>query len=179
MTAAGIADEMVVIRRERPGDREDIFRIHTEAFEQEFEARLVNVLREEDELKISLVAEVGGRIVGHIGFSEVTINSEVGGGNAIGLAPLAVLPDYQRQGIGSQLVREGLALAARIGYSIAVVLGHPAFYPRFGFLPARRFGIRWEFDCPPETFMVKELQDNALLGVRGKVRFHPLFSEMD
>ena len=92
-----------------------------------------------------------------------------------GLAPMAVLPVWQNKGIGSKLVEEGLKECERIGYEAVVVLGHPDYYPRFGFVPSVNLGIRSEYDVPPEVFMVKEIRDGALDGVTGTVKYHEAF----
>jgi putative acetyltransferase len=95
---------------------------------------------------------------------------------AAGLAPLAVLPDHQRQGVGSQLVRAGLETCRSRGLSVIVVLGHPEYYPRFGFVPASMKGLEYEHVGPSEAFMVLELQPGVLAHARGVVRYHPEFS---
>lgn len=88
---------------------------------------------------------------------------------------MAVLPDYQGKGIGSRLVRAGLDSCRRAGHAVAVVLGHPDFYPHFGFVPSRPFEIQPEFDVPDEVFMIQALRDGALTGVRGVVKYRPEF----
>jgi putative acetyltransferase len=89
---------------------------------------------------------------------------------------MAVLPSYQQRGIGSQLVREGLEQCRRVGHEVVVVLGHPHYYPRFGFAPAKSYGIEYEPNVPEEAFMVTELRAGALAGRRGKVKYQPEFS---
>jgi putative acetyltransferase len=96
----------------------------------------------------------------------------------MGLAPMAVLPARQRQGIGSALVRDGLGRCRELGYEAVVVLGHPGYYPRFGFVPASRFGIGCEYDVPAEVFMALELVPGALRGKPGTIRYHPAFAEL-
>jgi len=122
---------------------------------------------------LSLVAEVDGAVVGHILFSPVTIETEASTKSAVGLAPMAVLPGHQRQGIGARLIERGLQELRRQGHTAVVVLGHPGYYPRFGFERASRFGLRCQFDCPDEAFMALELQPGALAEVRGLVRYRP------
>jgi putative acetyltransferase len=141
------------------------------------EADLADALRVHVDPAISLVAEdeADGAIVGHILFSPVT----PGDGSPIriaGLAPMAVLPARQRGGIGSQLVSSGLAHCRERGFVAAVVLGHAAYYPRFGFRPASTFGLRCEYDVPDEVFMALELEPGALAGLSGTVRYHPVFA---
>jgi len=115
--------------------------------------------------------------VGHIAFSRVKVEAEHSSFEAIALAPMSVLPANQRKGIGSQLVRAGLKECRHLGYEIVVVLGHPNYYPRFGFSPAKPKGIDCEFQVPDEAWMILELKDGALAGRRGTVRFQPEFSE--
>ena len=168
---------MIVVRAEEIADRDAVHRINELAFGQPDEANLVDALRSKASPFISLVAIVDEQIAGHIFFSPVTIECGEGGFEAMGLAPMAVLPEYQNQGIGSQLVREGLKECARIGHEIVVVLGHPEFYPRFGFAPASLKGLRSEYDVRDEVFMVAELSEGALRGRRGLVKYHPEFAK--
>ena len=165
------------IRAERPDDVPAIRVVNLSAFETSAEADLADLLRQQETPIISLVAEDDGAIVGHIVFSPVTLE----GHPALllgGLAPMAVVPSRQRQGIGSRLVQEGLVLCRRIGFGAVVVLGHPEFYPRFGFTPSTRFGLRSEYDVPEDVFMVLELEDGALRGKSGTVRYHPAFGSV-
>jgi putative acetyltransferase len=128
-------------------------------------------------LTISLVAVQDDKIVGHIAFSPVRVEAENSSSEAIALAPMAVLPAYQRKGIGSQLVRSGLEECRHLGHEIVVVVGHPDYYPRFGFVPAKTKGLQCEFEVPDEAWMVLELRAGALAGRRGTVRFQPEFRE--
>ena len=169
---------MIAVRAEEIQDRDAVHRINELAFGQPDEANLVDALRSKASPFISLVAIVDEQIAGHIFFSPVTIESGEGGFEAMGLAPMAVLPEYQNQGIGSQLVREGLKECGRIGHDIVVVLGHPEFYPRFGFAPASLKGLRSEYDVRDEVFMVAELSEGALGGRRGLVKYHPEFNNL-
>ena len=169
---------MFVIRTETPGDHGSIRRVNELAFGRSNEANLVDALREKAHPHISLAAVLNDEVVGHIFFSPVTIESEQEAFAAMGLAPLAVLPDHQRQGIGSLLVGEGLKECMRIGHEAVVVLGHAGYYPRFGFTPASSKGLRSEYDVPDDVFMVTELRPDALGGRRGLVRYHPEFSKV-
>jgi putative acetyltransferase len=162
------------IRAEQPGDVPGIRRVLEAAFPTAAEARLVDLLRSGGHLPISFVAEAGGAIVGHIGFSPVEVDGEPGEG--IGLAPLAVLPSCQRQGIGVRLIREGLAACERARYGFVVVLGSPAYYPRFGFARADRRGLGNEYGAD-EAFMVLELRAGAIPERGGMVRYGPEFTE--
>ena len=168
---------MITIRLEEIEDQKGIRRVNELAFDQAMEADLVDALRTNAHPHISLVAIVEERIVGHIFFSPVSIESESGTFTAMGLAPMSVLPEFQSQGIGSRLVEEGLKECRELSHPIVVVLGHPNHYPRFGFIPAHLKGLRSEYDVPDDTFMVLELRENALAGRRGLVRYHPEFSK--
>lgn len=163
------------IRPETPGDIAVIRRVHTEAFGQPDEADLVEVLRAAGALRIALVAVEDGAVVGHIAFSPVVVQDGTSTLNALGLAPLAVLPAWQRRGIGSRLVRAGLAACGKTPYGLVFVLGAPRFYGRFGFKPAEPLGLTWEYGGPPDAFMVQALRRGALHGPRGVVAYRPEF----
>ena len=166
---------MVVLRKERPDDRDAVRRVNQLAFGRDDEADLVDALRRGGHPCISLVAEREDRLVGHILFTPVRIVSESGEFEAIGLAPMSVLPEFQRQGIGKELVASGLETCRVLGHEIVVVLGHPEYYPRFGFEKAAPLGIRWEHEASEEAFMVLELREGALAGRRGVVHYLPEF----
>ena len=166
---------MLTIRPERPGDHTAIRHVHRLAFGQAQEAELVDVLRRAGALTISLVATQDANIVGHIAFSPVTITSPTTTADALGLAPMGVLPAYQRQGVGAQLANSGLQICRETGYGVVVVLGHPNYYTRFGFTPAKPHGITWEHDVPDDVFMVQELQTGALPRTQGVVKYQPAF----
>ncbi len=167
---------MAVIRHEALEDMAAVHRLEQEAFGRAEEANLVDALRRRRAFTLSLVAVKDDQVVGHILFSPVTIESGDSSFEAVGLGPMAVLPSHQRQGIGSQLVRAGLEECRKAGHAIVIVLGHPNFYPRFGFSPSKSYGIRWENDVPDEVFMVAELRPGALAGRSGIVRYQPEFS---
>ncbi|NIO05861.1 MAG: GNAT family N-acetyltransferase [Proteobacteria bacterium] len=169
---------MVAIHHERPEDAHAIRFVLEEAFRQSNEADLVDALRRRGALTLSLVALRDNEVVGHIVFSPVTIESADSSFNAIGLGPMAVLPPYQRKGIGSQLVRIGLEQCRQAGHAIVVVLGPPDFYGRFGFVPTRHRGIQCEFDVPDDVFMVMELRQGALAGRGGVVKYQPEFKSV-
>ena len=168
---------MVIIRQEKPEDVEAIRCVNEQAFGQKEEACLVDKLRNRNVVTLSLVAVQADQIVGHILYSPVAIASEHPSFEAITLAPLAVLPEYQRKGIGSQLVRMSLEQCRRLGHEIVVVVGHPTYYPRFGFVPAKPKGIDCEFEVPEEAFMILELREGALGGRSGTVKFQSEFKE--
>jgi len=162
------------IRQETSADQEGIRHVNRLAFGTEDEARLVDALREGGFVRLSLVAERAGQIVGHILFSELPILSETGTISSLALAPMAVLPDHQNQGIGSELVRVGLDDCRQRGHRIVVVVGHPAFYPRFGFSHKLAEGLAAPF-ASEDAFMALELVPGALAGVKGRVQYPPPF----
>lgn len=169
---------MVTVRAERAGDEAAIRQVNEQAFGSPDEADLVDALREDSDLTVSLVALSNKEIVGHIAFSPISLESGRTGrgpGRVVGLAPMAVLPSHQRQGIGLQLIQAGLEACRRAGDDLVLVLGHPDYYPRSGFVPAKPHGFEYEFDGPDEAFMVIELREGALTEYSGRVRFHPAF----
>lgn len=166
------------IRKEKESDKEKIWKVNAEAFKTEAEANLVNALREGGISLISLVAEEGEEIVGHIFFSPVELIGDDSGLKLMGLAPMAILPKFQRQGIGSQLVKTGIENCSAQGYDAVVVLGHPEYYPRFGFVPSVKFGIKSEYDVPDEVFMILELKEGSLEGKNGIIKYHPAFGNI-
>jgi putative acetyltransferase len=167
----------IVIRNEAPSDVPAIHALNVAIFPTDAEARLVDALRAHRRLRLSLVAVEETGVTGHIAFSPVTI-ARPGGAVAqgIGLGPMAVARSRQRLGIGSQLVRTGLDRLRAAGYAFCVVLGHPRYYPRFGFEPASSFGIRWEREAADEAFFALELAPGALRGISGEVRYAPEFA---
>ncbi|MFC1967399.1 GNAT family N-acetyltransferase [Chloroflexota bacterium] len=168
---------MLIIRPETPEDMAAVHTVNQQAFGQPNEAGMVDKLRNRGALTVSLVATQDDEIIGHIAFSIVKVEAENSHFEAITLAPVAVLPAYQRQGIGSQLVRAGLEECRKLGHEIVVLAGHPEHYPRFGFVPARPKGVDCEVEVPEEAWMVLELSEGALAGRRGRVKFPPEFHE--
>jgi putative acetyltransferase len=167
---------MTLIRPEGPDDIPAIWRLNEAAFGRAAEADLVDALRRRGAVTLSLVAEENGQLVGHVLFSPVTIEAEQETHTAVALGPLAVLPAFQGRGIGSQLVIAGLEACRYAGHGVVIVLGHPHYYPRFGFEPASRHGIRWDRDVADDVFMVAELLPEELQDVRGVVRYQPEFN---
>jgi putative acetyltransferase len=164
------------IRTEKLEDVESVRKVNIAAFGRENEANLVDRLRGISST-LSFVAVQSDRIVGHIFFSPVSVAGNCSSNLSIlGLAPLAVLPNYQRQGIGTLLIREGLKECVRSGFHGVFVLGHPNFYPRFGFIPASRNNLGCEYDVPDEVFMVLELESGALQDCSGMVKYRKEFS---
>jgi putative acetyltransferase len=162
------------IRPETEADREAVRRVHRLAFGQDEEANLVDALRAGGYARVSLVAESDGRVVGHILFSDLPILTDAGTVPAVSLAPVAVLPDCQRQGVGSALVRRGLEACRDQGHRIALVLGHPTYYPRFGFSAKLAGPIASPF-AAGDAWMAAELAAGALAGVAGWVEYPPPF----
>jgi putative acetyltransferase len=166
---------MITIRKEQQEDAQAIRRINELAFDGPTEADLVDRLRARNKLLLSLVAEDGGELVGHIAFTRLTLGEQRLSCAGAGLGPMAVLPARQRQGVGSLLVRHGLDQCRVLGIEWVVLVGHPEYYPRFGFVPASRFRIRCMYEVPDEAFMSIELATRALEGVAGTVNYQKEF----
>lgn len=188
-TGDDIGEAPLILREEQAGELAAIAAVITVAFGQPGEAALVEALRAAGALTLSLVAVADGEVVGHVAFSPVTIDGRDGAiGLApsrtgppapfglVGLAPMAVAPGWQRRGVGVRLIDEALARLRAGGHRAVVVLGHREYYPRFGFVPASKFGLRCEYDAPDEAFMALELVAGALAGTSGLVRYRPEFA---
>jgi putative acetyltransferase len=148
----------VLVREEQPADLHAIHAVNAAAFETDAEARLVDALRASAGLILSLVAEVEGELVGHIAFSTVTVTRADGTtAEGVALGPVAVVPARQRAGIGGQLIADGLRRLREAGHPFCIVLGHPEYYPRHGFVRASTHGLAWDRRAPDEAFMVQEL----------------------
>jgi len=154
----------VIIRQETSADISDIRKVHDLAFAQFNEGGLVDNLRSSPDFihELSLVAELNGKIIGHILFSPIKIKGETENFDSLALAPMAVLPSHQCKGVGGLLVKEGLRKAKLLGYSSVIVLGHKDYYPRFGFEPANKWGIYPPFELQDELFMAIELVPGSL-----------------
>ena len=164
------------VRPERADDHAAIREVNRLAFGREAEGRLVDALRAGGYARLSMVAEDEGRIVGHILFSELPIVTQRGEIEALALAPMAVVPRRQRRGIGSLLVREGLRACADLGYRIIIVVGHPGYYPRFGF--SAKLAERLESPYSGEAFMALEVSPGALDDVAGEVKYPAPFQDV-
>ena len=168
----------IIIRPESTADHDAIRHVNRLAFGQDDEARLVDALRDGGYIRVSLVAEMEGQVVGHILFSDLPIITEAGTVPALALAPMAVLPEFQNQGIGSAMVRSGLEECRQQGHKIVVVLGLPHFYPRFGFSPKLTAHLESPFSGK-DSFMALELVAGALDGVTGQVQYPPPFGALE
>lgn len=167
---------MITVRPERPEDIPRVRKINWTAFEQPAEAEIVDRLRENCPEALSLVAEEEGQIVGHILFSPVELKSRNKVIRGVGLAPMAVLPERQRQGIGSRLVWSGLDRLKDQACPFVIVLGHPEYYPRFGFERASKYGITGQWaGVPDEAFMIIVFDEGVLQGVSGVARYRAEF----
>jgi putative acetyltransferase len=166
------------IRAEQPDDIDSVHQVNVRAFGRESEANLVARLRGSAST-LSLVAIELHQVVGHIFFSPVTIDGSGHDGLILGLAPIAVMPEYQKRGIGSLLIRQGLEECAQFGTEAIVVLGAPDYYRRFGFMTAKEQSLKCEYDVPDEAFMVLELVQGALQNCAGIVRYRPEFSMVE
>lgn len=161
---AGIKEDFMIIRKAETKDYEIIYSLVQQAFgsaehSDGNEQDLVNSLRKSDAFipELSLVAEMGGRIVGHIMFTKAMAGNKA----VLALAPLSVLPEYQKKGIGTALIKEGHRIAGGLGYGYSVVLGSEKYYPQMGYLPADKFGIKPSFEVPKENFMACRLKEDV------------------
>lgn len=170
----------ILIRKEEEKDLKDIYKINRLAFGQENESKLIDKIRAGSNFipDLSLVAVSSNRIVGHILFSKIKIiGSSVF--ETLALAPMAVIPTFQKQGIGSKLIKKGIIKAKELGFTSIIVIGHKEYYPRFGFERASKWGIKCPFEVPDEAFMAVELTKNSLDGKAGTVRFPDEFMESE
>ncbi len=169
---------MLKVRPEAAEDQAAVFEVNSAAFETDLEARLVDELRKVANPMVSLVAEVDGKVVGHILFTPISVGGTTAGSRRMGLAPMAVLPAFQNQGIGSALVKGGIDDCRKLGTELAFVLGHADFYPRFGFEPVAPKGLHYVDPSLDAHFFVLELVPNALRDASGEVEYHSLFSTL-
>src|SRR5579863_3627885 len=162
-----------LIRDEQPRDREQVRKVNESAFGRSDEADLIDGIRDDEAILLSLVADLDGQIIGHILLSRMTVETAQGPVAAVSLAPMAVLPEHQRNRVGSRLVRRGLAELRGRGERIVIVLGHKDYYPRFGFSAEKARYLSSPF--PPDAFMALELREGALAGVQGAVVYSHAF----
>jgi len=169
---------MINIRIESQEDIHQVHLLNEQAFEQPAEANIVDKLRLSCPKYLSLVAEDDQKIVGHILFTPVVIKHQHSNIQGMGLAPMAVSPDRQKQGIGSRLVEKGLEILKSQNCPFVIVLGHPDYYPRFAFERASKYGLvsQWE-GVPDEAFMVMVMDKNVLEGVSGVAKYRDEFNE--
>ncbi len=168
---------MITIREEQPQDIKIIRDLNKRAFGQTQEADLVDKLRQNCDDLLSLVALMQNEVVGHILFTPVMVESEDNIVQGMALAPMAVLPEYQTQGIGSELVRTGIEKLKKRQCQFIVVLGHARYYPRFGFEPASRYGIRSEWEVPDDAFMILVIGEFEVQSRVSLARYRPEFAE--
>jgi len=176
LPGSGIKIDIIMdihIRRENPGDHQAVRMLNDAAFGQPAEGMMVEALRQNPRFvpELSLVAVDGGAVVGHILFFPIDIITPEGRTTSLSLAPLAVHPDVQGRGIGGRLVVEGMRAAEAAGFASIIVMGHPGYYPRFGFSPASRWGIKPPMQAPGEAFMALELVPGSLEGKTGVVEY--------
>lgn len=162
---------LIQIREERPDDLTAIRNVNQRAFGQNQEGKIADALRSNGAALLSLVATVNDRVVGHIMYSPATIGDVTGAA----LGPMSVLPEHQRSGIGSKLVSTGNQKLRETGCPFIIVLGHPAFYPRFGFRPASSLAVKCEWDVPDEVVMLLILDEARMQGISGLVKYRHEF----
>ena len=169
---------MFSIREEKPEDVAGIRLVNERAFKQPAEANIIDKLRQNCNGLLSLVAIEGDNIIGHVLFSPAVVNSDHGVVAGMGLAPMAVSPQHQRQGIGAALIKHGIARLRECGCPFVIVLGHEEYYPRFGFKPACQYGLQSQLEnVPEEAFMVMILDEIAMQGTSGVARYKDEFDE--
>ena len=166
---------LMKIRTEVEDDWPAVYRINAAAFETEAEAKLVETIRNEVSPYLSQVAVIDGEVVGHILFTPVQLvgNPHV---SLMGLAPMAVAEARRGQGVGTALIESGIAACRLLSVNAVFVLGHPDYYPKFGFETASLYGLRCEYEVPDEVFMVLELTSGTLAACSGLIQYHPVFA---
>ena len=164
------------VRPERPEDYADVRRVLEAAFPTPAEAQLVERVRAAATDRVAWVAERAGSVIGQVLLTPVTIGSGDRAARGMGLGPVSVDPAHQRRGVGGALIEAGLAACRARGDRLVVVLGHPSYYPRFGFEPAWPHGLYYGTPGENPAFMVRGLVDGALEGLAGEVRYVDAFS---
>jgi putative acetyltransferase len=169
---------MVTIREEEIRDIFAIRNVNEAAFEGPAEANVVDKLRKVCDDCSSVVAVEGDEVVGHVMFSPAMVGNGDGVIRGMGLAPMAVLPNHQRRGIGTALIEHGLAMMRENGCPFVIVLGHADFYRRFGFVPASRYNLKSQWEgIPDEAFMILVFDEKSLKGVHGVAKYREEFNE--
>ena len=170
----------IVIRQETAKDYPAVYALNLSAFGRKEEARLTDRLRLSDAFipELSLVATIENKIVGYILFTKIRIVNNADETQSLSLAPMAVLPEMQCEGIGSRLINYGLQKARKLGYKSVIVLGHKEYYPKFGFVPTTKWCIKAPFNIPADAFMGLELVEGGLEGVTGTVRYAKEFNNI-
>lgn len=167
------------IRTEEMKDHQAIYQLNVEAFgHREDEAQLVERIRASQGFipELSIVAETDQQIVGHILLSKAMIMNAHKEHEVIVLAPIAVMPGFQKQGVGTHLIHEGIQRTKKLGYGSIFLIGHPSYYPKFGFVPANTYGFELkQFQVPNEVFMVNEIIEGHLLNWSGELRYPDSF----
>jgi len=163
----------IMLRKETPDDYGQVAGVIRMAFCQENEATLVEKLRQNPKYNanLSMVADYKGNVIGHILFFPIVIRTGESEIESLALAPLSISPEFQRMKIGGRLIQYGLRAAKNIGHSSVIVLGHPEYYSRFGFAPARKWGIVAPFEVPIDALMGIELEENALINAEVMVEY--------
>lgn len=169
----------MIIRTETSADYEGVHQVNVKAFgDREDEARLVENIRNSAGFipELSIVAEQDNEIVGHILLSMAVVEDGENTYDVIALAPIAVMPKVQKQGIGKALILEGLERCRTLGYHLVFLIGHPEYYPKFGFKPAGQYGFELkQFEVPEDVFMVCELKAGELQKIKGELKYPPTF----
>ncbi len=170
----------IIIRSETENDYGEITKINDLAFGQSEEGLLVEKLRLNPNFikDLSLVAEIDKKVIGHILFFPIKIEKGETTFDSLALAPMSVLPEFQKKGVGSKLVSKGLKATEKFGHKSVIVLGHENYYPKFGFVPTSKWKIKSPFEVPDEVFMAIELKEDDLKGVSGVVKYPKEFDEV-
>lgn len=171
---------MIKIRSEVKGDYEAITVVNDKAFKGTQESQIVKKLRvtKSFDPELSLVADNDNQIIGHILLTETTLEiSSQEKRSLLLLAPMAILPEYQKNGIGKQLILKAIEKAKKTDYPAIILLGHPEYYSRFGFKPSSLWNIKMDIDAPEEAIMILELKEKALQNIQGIVHLNPAFFE--
>ena len=170
----------IIIETETEGDYEQITRLHTIAFNGDREARLVEKLRKTPTYipELSLVAKYRNTIIGHILFYPIKINTYRKKCDSLALAPISVIPSFQNRKVGSRLIKKGLMKAQKLGFKSVLVVGHPEYYPRFGFEKASKHGISAPFDVPDNALFAIELEKDGLKNCSGTIEYPSEYTEV-